>query len=313
MEQSVDGVAHPSLLIETSADPAFDTPVKRRRHLLIAGTGRTGTSFLVRFLAEAGLDTQLGRAGEIGWDEAAQAGLEDLPLSAQRSELPYVLKQPWSYQMIDEILAEPGIELQAVVIPVRNLADAVSSRVVLQLRAMHEAAPWMTGLQHTWHDWGTTPGGMIYSLDPVDQSRLLAVGFHHVIERLVQADVPIILLAFPRLAEDPDYLYARLRSVLPPEVTLDVARASHHRTADATKIRIEKELLDAARQRPGRGGFPSLETLDNIALRRELDRLRERLAHAEQASHSLSARVSYGCLRLFKGLCRLARSGSPPT
>ena len=40
-----------------------ENPV-RRRHLLIAGTGRAGTSFLVRYLAELGLDTHLGRHRE---------------------------------------------------------------------------------------------------------------------------------------------------------------------------------------------------------------------------------------------------------
>lgn len=302
-----------SLLVETFTQPGSGDPrVTRRPHLLIAGTGRTGTSFLVRFLAEAGLDTQIGRTGDSNWNEAAQAGLEDLPISALRPDLPYVLKQPWSYQMIDEILVDPGIELQAVIIPVRNLADAVSSRIVVQLQAIHEAAPWMAGMQHSWQDWGTTPGGMINSLDPVDQARLLAAGFHHLIERLVQADVPIIFLAFPRLAEDANYLYARLRPILPEDVTLEVARAAHCRTADRDKIRIERELSFTARQRPDRGGLPSLEMLDNIALRRELDRLRELLTHAEQASHSLSARVSYGCLLIFNAVCRLVRSARSP-
>jgi hypothetical protein len=46
-----------------------------RRHLLIAGTGRAGTSFLVRYLTELGLDSRLRRYGEnAGWDENANAG-----------------------------------------------------------------------------------------------------------------------------------------------------------------------------------------------------------------------------------------------
>ena len=44
------------------------------RHLFIAGTGRAGTSFLVRYLTALGLDTRLTRHGEEGWDEEAHAG-----------------------------------------------------------------------------------------------------------------------------------------------------------------------------------------------------------------------------------------------
>jgi hypothetical protein len=301
----VDGFANPPLSIAAAIADDAAPPAVRRPHLLIAGTGRAGTSFLVRYLAELGLDTQLARAGKIGWDDAARAGLEDLPLSALRPNLPYVLKQPWSYQMIDEILDDPGIALQSAIVPVRHLADAAASRTVIELRAMHEAAPWITGLRRPWHDWGTVPGGTIYSLDPVDQSRLLAVGFHDLIERLLQADVPIVLLAFPRLAEDADYLYGKLRAVLPEGTTQEAARAAHWRTADATAIRIKSELRAAAiGGSTGRGGLPSVETLDNIALRRELERLRTRLSQAEQAAQSMSARLSYGCLRLVKRMRR---------
>ena len=38
-------------------------PRHPERHLIIAGTGRAGTSFLVRYLTELGLDTTLARQG----------------------------------------------------------------------------------------------------------------------------------------------------------------------------------------------------------------------------------------------------------
>ena len=75
------------------------------RHLLIAGTGRAGTSFLVRYLAKLGLDTQLSRTGaDANWDDAANAGLETLLLPGA-ADLPYVIKSPWTYQVIHQALA----------------------------------------------------------------------------------------------------------------------------------------------------------------------------------------------------------------
>jgi hypothetical protein len=92
----------------------------KRRHLLIAGTGRAGTSFLVRFLTELGLETHISRFGENPWDQAAQAGLEDLPVAAALENLPHVFKSPWAYQFIEQMLADPAIELEGVIIPMRE-------------------------------------------------------------------------------------------------------------------------------------------------------------------------------------------------
>src|ERR1700760_617130 len=107
-----------------------------RRHLLIAGTGRAGTSFLVRYLAELGLDMHLGRRGESpAWDEDANAGLEDAPFLTPDPDLPYVIKCPGLYNFIDDVLTDRTFIPDAVIIPVRDLAEAVTSRCVVQQRA----------------------------------------------------------------------------------------------------------------------------------------------------------------------------------
>ena len=60
---------------------AAGTNNEPRRHLIIAGTGRAGTSFLVRYLTELGLDTIPTREGEAAWwDVEANAGLETIGL-----------------------------------------------------------------------------------------------------------------------------------------------------------------------------------------------------------------------------------------
>jgi hypothetical protein len=293
-------------LIESVAEPARDAAIARRRHLLIAGTGRTGTSFLVRFLTEFGLDSRLARSDDADWDEAARAGFEDVPVSSAATDLPYVVKQPWAHEMIDDILGDPHVELEAAIIPVRPLIDAAASRIVVQRRAIFEEAPWVARLSRGWSSWGANRGGVIYSLDPVDQARLLAVGFHRLIERLAQADVPMIFLAFPRIVEDPGYLHAKLRPILPPSVEAETAREAHRRTADAVKVRIGHEL--SGDPCVAAGGVPSRATLDNIALRREIARLQERLVESERRSRSLTARLSYAGLQLVEAMRR--RRGS---
>jgi hypothetical protein len=258
----------------------------KRHHLLIAGTGRAGTSFLVRFLTELGLDTHISRFGNKPWYGAAQAGLEDMPVAAGLENLPYIFKTPWAYQFVEEVLADPRIELDGVIIPMRDLMEAAASRSIIELQAIHSQAPWMARLARSWKDWSITAGGAVFSLEPVDQSRLLAVGFHRLVNRLVQAEVPLIFVAFPRMVEDAGYLFSKLRPVLPASVSLEQAQRSHRRIANASLARVGRELRESGEGQPltaGSAAPVTLEALDNIALRRELVRLRDRLAESEAA------------------------------
>ena len=279
----------------------------KRRHLLIAGTGRAGTSFLVRFLTELGLETHISRFGENLWDQAAQAGLEDLPVASGLENLPHVFKTPWAYQIIEQLLADPAIDLEAVIIPMRDLVEAAASRSIIELQAIHAQTPWMARIGRTWGDWGVTHGGVVFSLNPVDQARLLALGFHHLVNRLVLAEVPLIFVAFPRLVQDADYLFDKLRPLIPASITVEQTRRTHSRTADASLAKVGRELRRTGERKPEPAGstpaMPTLEELDNIALRRELVRLRDRLAEAE------AARMALARAQLFRRLfnrCRRA-------
>ncbi len=98
------------------------------RHLYIAGTGRAGTTFLVRYLTELGLDTTLSRNPAAEEDDNANAGLEEPPHILDHPSLPYVVKSPWLYLVIDELLERGNFNADAVIIPVRDLGDAAASR-----------------------------------------------------------------------------------------------------------------------------------------------------------------------------------------
>ena len=215
---------------------ADQAPKPPRHHLLIAGTGRAGTSFLVRWLAAAGLRTHLATHATPQWHEDANAGLEDLLTAIDWEAAPYVVKSPWFVEVIDDVLANPRVVLDGVIIPVRDLAEAAASRVVHERHAAHRGNPWMTGLGRSFEQWGTTPGGVVYSLDPVDQARLLAVSFHRLVQRLVKADIPVVFLDFPRLALDAEYLFRKLRRFVPATITQ--ALAAHAEIADPKKIRV---------------------------------------------------------------------------
>jgi hypothetical protein len=267
-------------------------------HLAIAGTGRAGTSFLVRYLTELGLDTHLARHGEKdSWDEYANAGLETVPLASASTDLPYVVKYPWLHQCIDHILTNGTLRFDAVIIPVRDLVEAAISRTLVELQAMHRTVPWMVEMDQSWEVWGGTPGGLTYSLNPLDQGRLLAVGFHHLVDRLTRADIPIFLLAFPRLVEDSHYLFRKLRPLLPAVVSEDVAATAHARVRDLTKVRVQDENAAVVRSDASREGlltepcnrvaqYAPLDRLEAIAVRRELVRVRMMYADMDAAAEA---------------------------
>lgn len=249
------------------------------RHLLIAGTGRAGTSLLVRYLAALGLDTQLSREGaDASWDATANAGLENTPLP-DADDLPYVIKSPWTYQVIHEALRSGKLQFDAVVIPMRDLTEAACSRSIIEMQAMHRTLPWMAELEQTWDHYGHTPGGVVYSVSPVDQARLLAVGFHQLLEHLVRAEIPVVFLSFPRLVEDAEYLYRTLAPVLPLTVDIETALAAHAGLADPAKVRVGAEIrASTAESAPGfvlEGPAPG--RLERAALTRSLADARREL------------------------------------
>lgn len=134
-------------------------PRSPERHLIIAGTGRAGTSFLVRYLTELGLDTTLARNGDrASWDADANAGLENQLVCG--ANLPYVVKSPWIGEYVDQILNEKQFKIDAFIVPVRDLVEAATSRVVLEQRAIHQHNSWMADqLDRSWRLTGTRRAG----------------------------------------------------------------------------------------------------------------------------------------------------------
>ncbi len=277
-----------------------------RRHLFIAGTGRAGTSFLVRYFDAFGLETHIAKSGDAQWAAAANAGLEDLPYVSPSDALPYVVKCPWIAEFVEQLIADETMAIDAFVIPVRDLRDAAASRIILELANIYKTADWMASYEETWRHWGVTPGGAVFSLDPIDQERILAVGFARLVQSAVRADIPIVFLDFPRMIEDADYLFAKLGPYLPADLDIETARERHRRVADPDKVRVEGER-SALQRPPAPEGSPAppasadsarrgaFEQLDLIALRREIARRKHELgdlANARQKIADLEGRTS---------------------
>src|SRR5438105_10149159 len=188
-----------------------------RHHLVIAGTGRAGASLLVRLLSACGLDTELNRDDRPPWCKTANAGIETLPLSDK--EQPYVLKSSWTYQFLDQLMYRRDIKIDGLIVPIRDLREAAASRIIVELQNMHRVSPAHDELLTVWRDWAITAGGVKYSLEPIDQARILGQSLHLLLEKALEQEIPIRLIKFPKFARDPTYLYNTLAEFIPSQVS----------------------------------------------------------------------------------------------
>jgi hypothetical protein len=175
------------------------TPTEQT-HAVIAGTGRAGTSFLVRFLAGCGVPA--GDLDALKYFPDARAGLERNLLEAPDV---YLVKDPSFHEYLDEI-DQRGISIDIVILPVRDLRAAAASRV-RQERAARSTDP----VRGNYSTGGAIAGGILYSLSPVDQERILAVGQARVVSWCLARSVPLVLLHYPRLVREPPYLVDSLQ------------------------------------------------------------------------------------------------------
>ncbi|WP_439501963.1 hypothetical protein [Aminobacter ciceronei] len=168
--------------------------------IVITGTGRAGTTLLVQLLTHLGEDTGFTPDLSRGYFEKARAGLEwhisDHP------NLPRVIKGPHFCDQIDEILSL-GITIEHVIIPVRNFADAAASRRHVQHETIGSVNGW------------STPGGLWGTDRGADQEAVIRQKFTTLMESLVRNDIPATFIAFPRLTEEPDYLFGKLLYAFP--------------------------------------------------------------------------------------------------
>ena len=217
------------------------------RHAVIAGTGRAGTSFLVRYLSECGVDA--GDLSQLGFFEEAQAGLE---CSIFADDPPYLIKDPWFFEYLDKV-DETGFEIEALIIPIRDVREAAASRV-LQER---------TALSQHFSNWpmrttsGGVPGGSIYSLSIEDQARILAVGQAKLLSWATNRGIQPYLLGFPRMVDDAEYLYEALSPWITKFVDKDSAGEAHRRVSRPSLV--HKGIVSAC----------SEEQIDDIRVERD--------------------------------------------
>lgn len=248
-------------------DRTSEMDAGQRHHAVIAGTGRSGTSFLVRLFDACGLETGLDVDA---WYSRARAGHEYALDSSE--PLPYVVKDPRLFTYCEDIDLD-SITIDALIIPIRDLMLAARSRVHQERLAVVDGP---LGGRDSVQLAGTTPGGVLYSLDVVDQARILAVGVHKLLHWAAANQLPLYLLEFPRLVEDPHYTLGILWPWLGEHCTTETAHRAFAEIADRDAVRITSDSGQSKAFILGEGE-PDPVALDRAALSERIGELHEQL------------------------------------
>lgn len=182
--------------------------------ILISGTGRSGTSFLVHLLSALGMDT--GYTEEECFhicNNACQAGAE------WTIEKPYkILKNPEFMVDIEEIVQEHDIE--HVIIPIRNLEQTAKSRA-----------------NNSENHGGF--GGYCFNAKNVEEQTVNnAILFYEMIEILTRYDIPYTTIAFPKMVKESQYTWNKLKKIFGTNMDLSFFDC-FNRIADTKKITIK--------------------------------------------------------------------------
>jgi hypothetical protein len=162
--------------------------------VVITGTGRSGSTLLVRLLTECGLDTGFTTNSWRGdYHEHCHAGLERDILAP---DAPYIVKNPNLCEALPEILASGQFVIDHAFIPMRDLDSATQSRLRIG------------------GAFNSVPGGLWNTDEPGGQKAILAELYHDLMLTLCAHEIPFTLLEFPRLSRDADYTYAKLGSLV---------------------------------------------------------------------------------------------------
>lgn len=181
-----------------------------KHHVVIAGTGRSGTTFLVELLTNLGLDTgftpQDLRTKKF---EVARAGLETNIL---KENCPYVVKDPSFHKIAKEVFESDTYVIDHLIIPVRDLEAAVSSRNLVQKESLSQLSLWERCKRIIKRK--RVPGGLLKRKPLQSQEEMLLYGFYELMLHAAVKSTPVTLIQYPKMLKDSDYLYQKLQPVL---------------------------------------------------------------------------------------------------
>jgi hypothetical protein len=199
------------------------------KKIAIAGPGRSGTSFLVSLLNAWGLVTP---DVDNAWNETAQAGLE----YRLGKNSPFdVDKDPFAFNYLHQLTDDELAQYSVLIVPIRDIRHAAMSRSVQQRFSTME---WGDLDRWAWDTYGTVAGGALFDTSVSGIQEVLREGLWRLLEVASKRGIPIVILNFPRIVSDFDYLWSQLAPFVGERTSEAEARAAWQAIAKVDKVRI---------------------------------------------------------------------------
>ena len=175
-----------------NASALSDDVLTNRGKILITGTGRAGTTFLMIIFSYLNLDTGYNRKSFTSHISTnCNSGLE-VCVSQIFKRKQKIIKNPRIFTCVDDIISKGKVEL--VIIPIRNYDESATSRV-----------------KH-----GIDKGGY-FGQGVKDKDTQLSFYYENMakyIYNMVKYDIPTIFIDFTRMVSNPKYLFDSLMPLL---------------------------------------------------------------------------------------------------
>lgn len=189
--------------------------MENKKKIVVCGTGRAGTTFIMQILTEMGYDTGL-KSMDDDFRESVRAGQEipypvginfnkNLELEWTMSfheaktrleQTPYIIKSPNFSNHLSELIKNNIIEVEHVIIPIRNIQHVAESRVKVDLEMTSDFFPNIE--------------------NKISRQKTVA---YMMLGRLVEAinlyDLKYTFIKFPEMVYTADYLLDKLKNVFP--------------------------------------------------------------------------------------------------
>lgn len=164
------------------------------RKIIVSGTGRAGTTFIMKIFSFLGLDTGFNpKRFENHVDPVANSGMELYLGFIKGYRVPYILKSPAFIEHIHKVLTKTKIDY--MILPIRNFEDSAQSRYRLK-------------------DNVTNCGSLWNATDVESQKVFYYKVLSEYLLAMVQYDIPTIFIDFKRMIVEEQYLYDKLKPIM---------------------------------------------------------------------------------------------------